>query len=517
MFAGSTRSLCRAAVGIALVAAFGAAAASTAQAAAPPKRIYACVTKRFNTLNLTTRTATCPKGQMKLSWSRRGAPGAKGDPGAPGGKGDPGDPGAPGAQGAPGTSGSPDQPADVLAKLLQVDGDGSGLDADLIGGLPHASYQQRVAGTCAAGSWVSAVAADGTVTCNSVAAPLTLTQAATTGRALTADITNASSGERAISVDNAGVGPGVFVNTTGGNSLWGVVGSVSSAAVIGDSSSGEAVVARQNGAVCQNFLNDCNGIGAVVGRHDGPGGFGVRGFVTDPEGAIGVIGQAGISGGTGTAMRAENVNAVNNDNALEAVTNGNGSALFAQGATTAATFNGAVQINGNLTVTGTKSGFHIDDPRAPTERTLTHTPVETDALTVTYSGNVRTGADGRAVVRLPSYATTIAAGWRYTVTPIGRFGQAIVEREVSGGRFTVRTEHPGTKVSWTVIGLRRDPQARRHGIDAVAEKRGAERGKYLEPSLYGAPASRSSVPRLKAAAGSARATKSERPRLASER
>ena len=524
MFAGSTRSLRRAAVALALVAALGAAAASTAQAAAPPKRIYACVTKRFNTLNLTTRQATCPKGQMKISWSRHGA---KGKPGAPGDKGDPGAPGAngapgaPGEQGPPGTGGSPDQPADVLAKLLQVDGDGSGLDADLLGGLPHASYQQRVAGTCAAGSWVSAVAADGTVTCNSVAAPLTLTQTETTGRALTADITNASSGERAISVNNAGVGPGVFVNTTGGNSLWGVVGSISSAAVIGDSSSGEAVVARQNGAVCELNIGKCNGIGAVVGRHDGTGGYGVRGFVTDPNGAIGVLGQSGISGGTGTAVRAENVNAANASNALEAVTNNaTGSALMAQGRLgtgPAGTFNGSVTINGDLTVTGTKSGFHIDDPRAPTERTLTHTPVETDALTVTYSGNVRTGADGRAVVRLPSYATAIAAGWRYTVTPIGRFGQAIVEREVSGGRFTVRTEHPGTKVSWTVIGLRRDPQARRHGIDTVAEKRGAERGKYLEPSLYGAPASRSSVPRLKAEAGSARATKSERPRLASER
>ena len=209
MFAGSTRSLCRAAVGIALVAAFGAAAASTAQAAAPPKRIYACVTKRFNTLNLTTTHGDVPEGPDEALVEPSAArPGAKGDARRSGRQGRSGRIRAlPARRARPARRGAPDQPADVLAKLLQVDGDGSGLDADLLGGLPHASYQQRVAGTCAAGSWVSAVAADGTVTCNSVAAPLTLTQAATTGRALTADITNASSGERAISVDNAGRRP----------------------------------------------------------------------------------------------------------------------------------------------------------------------------------------------------------------------------------------------------------------------------------------------------------------------
>lgn len=53
-------------------------------------------------------------------------------------------------------------------------------------------------------------------------------------------------------------------------------------------------------------------------------------------------------------MRAENVNAANSDNAFEAVTNGAGSAVFAQG-TQAATFNGAVTINGDLTVTASRT------------------------------------------------------------------------------------------------------------------------------------------------------------------
>jgi hypothetical protein len=60
-------------------------------------------------------------------------------------------------------------------------------------------------------------------------------------------------------------------------------------------------------------------------------------------------------------------------------------------------------------------------------------------------------------------------------TPIGRFGQAIVEREVRRGRFVIRTEHGGTKVSWSVTGLRRDAYATRHPFRAVEVKAGAER------------------------------------------
>jgi hypothetical protein len=483
-----------------------------AAAAAAPKKLYACITAQFNTLNLSTRTAKCPKGQFKISWNVQGP---RGKQGKPGGKGDPGANGGPGAPGPTGPAGSADTPQDVLAKLLTVDGAGSGLDADLLGGLPSTDYQKRVTGTCAAGSWVTEVAADGSVTCAATPVPLTLTQTDINQNALNIEM-SASTGARGISVNQTGVGPGVFVNDVGGNALWGITGSISSAAVIGDSSSGEAVVGRQTGAICENNPGNCNGIGSVVGRHDGEGGYGVRGFVTDPNGAIGVLGQAGISGGSGVAVRGENVNAASSRNAVEAVTNGSGSALLAQAAQ-AATFNGNVTVNGNMTVTGTKSGFHIDDPRAPTERTLTHTPLETDTLAVTYSGNVRTGADGRATVKLPSYATAIARDWRYQLTPIGRFGQAIVERELRGGRFVIRTEHGNTKVSLTVTGTRTDPQAKAHGVDPVADKHGAERGRYLEPSLYGAPASRSSVERLRLEGGPRGRVAAARERLASER
>ena len=317
-----------------------------------------------------------------------------------------------------------------------------------------------------------------------------LTQAGI-GNGLSVAMNNASNGARAIDVDQNGVGPGVFVDDTGGNAIWGLTGSISAAALLGDSSSGEVVVGRQNGAVCEANIGFCNGIGAVVGRMDGRGGYGVRGFVTDPNGGIGVLGQTGISGGTGTGLRGENVNVANAGNGVEGATNGSGSGVVGStsGSGNAGLFNGHVQINGGLDVTGTKN-FKIDDPRDPANRSLTQTAIESDQLAVIYSGNVTTGAGGSATVELPDYATALAADWRYQLTPIGSFTEAIIGREVdASGTFVVRTRKPGTKVSWTVIGRRIDPYAKKNPIVAVQRKAGKERGRYLNPGAYGKPRS----------------------------
>lgn len=116
----------------------------------------------------------------------------------------------------------------------------------------------------------------------------------------------------AFAITNAGTGAAVFASSAGGHGVHGITSVISSAGVIGDNTTGEAVVGRSNSAA---------GIGAVVGRNDGPG-IGVRGFNTDI--GIGVLGQSGISGGTGVAGRFENLNAGNTNNTLEVSTNGLG-------------------------------------------------------------------------------------------------------------------------------------------------------------------------------------------------
>ncbi len=71
-----------------------------------------------------------------------------------------------GAQGEPGPPGSPDTPSQVLSKLAQVDGSGSGLDADLFDGLTSNDLQRRGSTTACTGSdKVTGLQASGDVSC----------------------------------------------------------------------------------------------------------------------------------------------------------------------------------------------------------------------------------------------------------------------------------------------------------------------------------------------------------------
>lgn len=137
------------------------------------------------------------------------------------------------------------------------------------------------------------------------------------GNGIVVQLPNAS-GAKGIDISHSGVGPGIFAQSAGGNAVWGFTNSLSAAGVIGDNSAGgEAVVGR---ATHSDPAKDGNGVGAVVGRNDMMNGYGVRGFVTK-TGAIGVLGQGGISGSTNIAGRFENVSAANTSDVLQVFSN----------------------------------------------------------------------------------------------------------------------------------------------------------------------------------------------------
>lgn len=73
----------------------------------------------------------------------QGMPGAPGDPGPPGATGPEGPMGPQGPQGIQGPQGSPDTAAQILAKLITVDGTGSGLDADTLDGHDTAYFASQ--------------------------------------------------------------------------------------------------------------------------------------------------------------------------------------------------------------------------------------------------------------------------------------------------------------------------------------------------------------------------------------
>jgi hypothetical protein len=133
---------------------------------------------------------------------------------------------------------------------------------------------------------------------------------------------------------------------------------------------------------------------------------------------------------------------------------------------------------------GTKS-FKIDHPLDPENKYLVHSSVESNDMMNLYNGNVTTDASGVAKVKLPSYFTALNMDFKYQLTCIGTFAQAIIGEEISGNSFTIKTDKPNVKVSWQVAGVRHDQTALKYPIIDEIEKPANEKGFYLVPEAFG--------------------------------
>jgi hypothetical protein len=151
-----------------------------------------------------------------------------------------------------------------------------------------------------------------------------------------------------------------------------------------------------------------------------------------------------------------------------------------------------VVIDGNLSVKGTLSknagSFQIDHPLDPANKYLYHSFVESPDMMNVYNGNVSTNRNGLATVILPDYFEALNRDFRYQLTVIGQFAEAIVARKIGHNRFVIRTSKPNVEVSWQVTGVRHDAYANAHPIQVEVEKPPQEQGRYLHPELFGAPA-----------------------------
>jgi hypothetical protein len=236
------------------------------------------------------------------------------------------------------------------------------------------------------------------------------------------------------------------------------------------------------------------GYGVVGTGNTGVAGTGATGVEGSGDTAVSASGgtygvDASQSADVGTAVNAV-ANGENGNGVVGSADNG-AIAYGVWGMSTsgyAGVFSGNVSIVGTLTKTA--GSFLIDHPLAPATRYLAHSFVESPDMMNVYNGNVVTGADGRAVVRLPRYFGALNRDFRYQLTVIGSMARATVEREIARNRFTIRTDEPGVKVSWQVTGIRKDAYATAHPIIVEQDKPARERGTYLHPAVHDKPASR---------------------------
>ena len=230
-------------------------------------------------------------------------------------------------------------------------------------------------------------------------------------------------------------------------------------------------------------LSDVNGIGVV-----GAG---------NTEGVFGLAEASSTSGGTATGVEGDSYYdgsysmgiAGYGGNYSGSPTHCYGVYGYQSGGVAATSY--AVYSDGNMRVNGVLSKssgtFEIDHPLDPANKYLYHSFVESPDMMNIYNGNVTTDATGTAVVTMPDYFEVLNKDFRYQLTVIGSFAQAMISREINSNSFEIKTNQPNTKVSWQVTGVRHDAWANAHRVVPEVEKAADDKGKYLHPEVLGLP------------------------------
>ncbi len=291
------------------------------------------------------------------------------------------------------------------------------------------------------------------------------------GAALNLFQSGADPSDSALHAQNVGLGYAIYAYAPSGIGVFGVTGS------------GTGVFGRGGGTGTAIYGENLDT--GLAGRFVGP--VDVSGVLTVTTNTTGVnsaiyatnngggyagrfFGPVGVAGGIGVTTNSAGVN----------------SAIYGENTGTgyAGRFIGPVHVQGTLSKSA--GSFQIDHPLDPANKLLSHSFVESPDMKNIYDGNVTTDASGSATVTLPDYFDALNRDYRYQLTVLGQFAQAIVSREIAGNSFEIRTDKPGVKVSWQVTGIRQDAYARAHPIVVEEAKPTEQKGLYLYPAGFGA-------------------------------
>jgi hypothetical protein len=371
----------------------------------------------------------------------------------------------------------------------------------------------------------NAFTGNNSITVNNLSAALTLTNSDLAG----GDALHVFGNAGAAGIYESGAAFGITavggaVGVEGSGSSTGVMGTSTSSSGTGGSFTGFTVATGSNlsgtsgivgfggnGDINYIFATGGSGVSGTGGFGSGQNGPGVAGQGGTGGGGFGGDGVTG-TGGAGTSfggygLQGSGGNGGTGNGGAGVVTNGGaggttdgvgGSFAGANGSFGgdgvdafpgsgfAGYFAGDVDINGTI-YTGAKD-FKIDHPTDPANKYLFHASVESSEMKNIYDGNVTTDGEGQATVQLPEWFEVLNTDFRYQLTVIGQFAQAIVAHEIENNRFEIRTSAPNVKVSWQVTGVRQDAYAKAHPLVVEQEKEARLKGFYIHPELYGAPA-----------------------------
>ena len=344
------------------------------------------------------------------------------------------------------------------------DGDGSGLEADILDGLHAGAFSDT-----------AHLHDDRYYTENELDAPGTINQPANP-----VDWTNLKSVPAGFADGTDAVGTDNDWSISGNNIYMGLPGNVG----IGLSSPIARVHALNTNG---NFGYLGHSSYGAYGNHTGGGNFGILG--SSQFGAYGKNVVSGSYGSVGSATNGVAGHSVIYAGIYGTSVSGMGVYGYSDNGWSGY-FQGDVHVTGSLTEGG--GGPLIDHPGDPENKVLRHSYVASPENLLIYRGKATLDGEGFATVPMPDYFTDLAGEEEATVnlTPIGRPFLAGYEWGAEGRSFTILGE-PGRQVAWMVLAGRDDPVIRQ--LEApVVEMKGPEsgvcdRGEYLYPAAYGQP------------------------------
>jgi hypothetical protein len=400
-------------------------------------------------------------------------------------------------------------------------------DAETIGGLPPSAFLKAAApGSASAAATANQAPAGitGSGTANHITKWVSATKLgnsnifdgsagsvgiATTAPTATLDV-NGTARVRGNATVNGSLGAGPITATSsssGGTGVYANAGSsTASNGVIAYGATGVAGYTTVAGSIAV-FGNGGNSTGSngvvgygatgvagnstITGSYGtyGSGSTGVWGNSTGTGANVGVLGlgATGVQGvGDTWGVLGQSSSTSGSGGGFSNSTTGDALFTYNQSGGYAAFFDGDVDVDGNLSKAG--GSFKIDHPLDPANKYLYHSFVESPDMMNIYNGNATTDEQGSAVVKLPEWFETLNRDFRYQLTVMGQFAQAIVASKVANHQFTIKTDKPNVEVSWQVTGIRQDAWANAHRIPLEVAKAPADRGLYLHPELFGAPA-----------------------------
>jgi len=345
----------------------------------------------------------------------------------------------------------------------------------------------------------------------------TLTVAASSAYAITAETSSSASNAKAVSgvaTDTGGTNYGGYFVSYGGNGR-GVAGiaAASAGAIYG----GYFLAGSPNGHAVHAETTDTSGGGVPTAgyfKSTSTSGRGITGFASGATGTNyggyflssstagrGVYGSSPYyagefisSGGSGRAVYGYATSATGTTYGGYFLANSpDGTAIYASnsGDGYAAKFAfGTVEVQEDLDVVGnlTKGGgaFLIDHPLDPANKILRHSFVESPKMMNIYTGRAIL-KDGKAVVALPDYfeALNHRDDREITLTCVNGWTPLYLKGKVENNQFIVQTTKDGNKFqefSWTITAVRNDAFARQNPI--IVEEEKETKGVYIHPAAF---------------------------------